>query len=184
MSLSLQVEMSGLDDVLAEFNALPEQIAKATKRAQTKARDYAAMRLAHVVAEAYDLPAAKYRTVRVKTGSGGVVWAGYNPMAAAYMGKLVQEDDGAWAGQYWFPGGFVATMRSGHAGIFKRAAQLTHWSAGRPRKWKPNLPIEEQGVQLTNVPELAAGLQPEIGERFAELLRQELNFEINVRGGP
>ena len=51
MSLSLQVEMSGVDAVLADFTALPAQIQKAAQRAQTKASTYAAGRLAALVAE-------------------------------------------------------------------------------------------------------------------------------------
>lgn len=168
MSLSLQVEMSGVDAVLADFVALPEQIQKAAKRAQAKASTYAAGRLAALVAESSGVPASAIRR-RIRSTSGRV-WLGYNPIPAAYVGRLEQDPRGAFAGEFFFDRSFVATMPSGHRGVFKRAG-------------KPRLPIEEQGVTLARVPEIAAGLQADIGDRFAELLRQELNFEVNVRGG-
>lgn len=54
---------------------------------------------------------------------------------AARVGKPRQTKTGAKAGQHTYPGGFVATMPSGHTGIFKR-------------KGGSRLPIAEQVIKM------------------------------------
>lgn len=87
----------------------------------------------------------------------GRVWEGTLPIKARYVGAMRQDDTGAWAGRYFFPGAFIATLRNEMQGVFKRVSHKA-------------LPIEEQAVDLPDVPSIAEGVardaQQEVVRRF------------------
>lgn len=105
-----------------------------------------------------------------KTGSSALVWVGYNPIKAGYVGgadrttwgSVRQHDWGASARRYLFPGSFRAQFKSGHRGIFKR-------DGGRK--------IIEQSVRIDRVPIIARDL----AAQSAEWHREELAKEIAKR---
>ena len=85
-----------------------------------------------------DVKATIFKRFRIKTKrfrDSGVVWMGLNEVKSGYVGKLEQIESGAFAGKYFFKGGFVAEMASGHKGVFTRI--------GNQR-----LPIQEETVNL------------------------------------
>lgn len=129
--------------------------------------------------------AAKRRGRRIfermpQRGSGyGSVWVGTQPVKAAAVGTLRQTRRGTRAGRHVFPGSFLATLRSGHRASFHRASTLIRKSPGA---WGDNLPIVEDVVELEGATQVAAGVQRRAPARLLELLRQEVNYEINVRG--
>lgn len=136
------------------------------------------------------------------------VWYGLNPIPARLLGRVRSTKTGARAGRYNFPGAFVATMPSGATSVFKRAAGgaradmsaasryvyertgvldraskiAGRWTAGRPHSSSPNLPLQESVLQLdgTEVQRAINRIYARAGERFVTLLRQELNYIINV----
>jgi hypothetical protein len=177
--LKLQVNVDGLGDVIREFGAPPKQADRASKRAVRKTLSWAATQAGREIAQTTQIPlrslrkrGAKYNrlALRIRRDEpGGLLWIGYNPVKAAYVGTPKQLKRGARSGKHFFERAFKATTKSGHVGIFKRRGQ------GR-------LPIDEQAVQLQQVPQVAEGLQGRMGQRLTDLLRQELNYEVNVRG--
>lgn len=121
-----------------------------------------------------EIPLQVFRKFRVKKklfggssaaafGNGGatesgLVWGGYNPIQARFAGRMSQNEDGAWAGAYYFDRAFIATMRrsSGVRSIFKRR--------GRAR-----LPIDHQTVAI---PQTAAIAETVAADAEQELLRR------------
>lgn len=59
---------------------------------------------------------AKTRTKRMR----GIVWQGTMSVQAVYGGKPREVKGGVKAGRHFFPDAFIAVMKSGHVGIFKR----------------------------------------------------------------
>jgi len=159
-----------LDDkaVLGVIDALPKTVLRAQRSAVSTTTTWARKRLQSRVIAKTGIPSRVFRRFRIKSKrkrETGVVWFGVNPIKAGYVGKVSQDVGGAFAGDYYFEKGFVASMRSGHRSIFKR-------------KGKSRLPIVEQvvdiqaGVDLAE--EVAREAQQQLRERFIAKMR-ELN---------
>jgi len=181
MSVAISVDVKGFDDVIKQFNATPGQIKRARKRAVKKTVKQITNKGRRAIAEEHHLPqkvlkkSGNYRG-RVLSriyhgGSGGHIWFGNNPIKSGYIGRLrnAPNHGGAFARDFYFKGGFIATMRSGHTGIFERD--------GRKR-----LPISEADVALDRADGLIRNLAQESRGLFRIILQRELNYEVNVRG--
>ncbi|TAN49045.1 MAG: hypothetical protein EPN21_13245 [Methylococcaceae bacterium] len=175
--IRLQVSLDGLDEAVSEFAALPRQIERASKRTIRKVTAFATSQLARQVALTTQIPLSvlihkgKGRRIssRIAPDGSGAVWLGYNPVKSGYIGQLQQDEGGAWARQFYFEKGFVARMRSGHQGVFKRFG-------------KARLPIDEQTVAMLGAKDAAERVAKLVGPRLRDVMRQELNYEVNVRG--
>lgn len=111
----------------------------------------------------------------------GALWFGTASIAAAYLGNPRQFAYGARVGRRKFPGAFVATMPSGHVGVFRRGESARH----RPARnaWGTTaLPIKEVGVDLDGARAAINRLRPYARRRLTTVLDQELNYALNVRG--
>ncbi|PPD22869.1 MAG: hypothetical protein CTY22_05200 [Methylomonas sp.] len=157
-----------LDDQALQslITALPGQIARARRSAIGTTVTYARQRLQAQMIARTGLPARVFRRVRIKTRrrpESGTVWLGYNPVKAAYVGRVKQDPQGAFAGDYFFPDSFVVRMQSGHVGIFKRGGQS-------------RLGLVEQTVDLSAGPAVARSVAADAGRelraRLADRLRQ------------
>ncbi|MDA0782413.1 MAG: phage tail protein [Proteobacteria bacterium] len=95
------------------------------------------------------------------------VLASLGGVTATKVGKPRQTRTGAKVKQYNFPGAFIATMPSGHTGIYKR-------------KRKTRLPIRELSIPLE--PEssdiIESFLDNGVKERFETIFRRELKFLV------
>jgi len=187
MADRIYVEIEGADSVLADFVAKPGQIKRAARRAVLKAVRGARTKIARELATEHQLPlslfvskrAAQRRTaffVTRDTGADvveGGVWIGSNPIQASYLGKLSQGSAGTTvsgrSGKHFFEHAFIRSFKSGHVGVLKRI--------GRGR-----YPIEPQTVRLAMTDSIISRVANGIPQRLSELLHQELNNEINVRG--
>jgi hypothetical protein len=165
MALLIQLIDDGVQQTL---DALPQTIFRAQRSAIGTTTTWAKKTMQTRLIAKTGIAARVFRNFRVKSRRDrdtGIVWIGFNPVKASYVGKLKQDNGGAWAGQYYFKGGFVTTLRSGHTGIFKKS--------GRSR-----LPIAEQTVVLKAGFAIAEAVaheaQIELRARFAAKLR-ELN---------
>lgn len=136
---------------------------------------------------------------RRRAQSAGSVYLGYNPIKTGYVGAIRPWKRGQTprVRSHRFPGGFVATLPSGHRGIFRRGIGTTAQGIktkrrkGAPRreprplsknKWGvTTLPIDEQLVFLEESEELVRSLEIDAGPRLRSTLLQELNFQLNVR---
>lgn len=106
------------------------------------------------------------------------VWVGTQPIKASYLGNLRQTQQGVSAGRpvRRFPGAFLATLRSGHTGVFERAAHATHRRANNV--WgTTQLPIEEQQVELEGAEDAQRHVQQGIPGRFRHELQRALRAE-------
>jgi hypothetical protein len=87
-------------------------------------------------------------------------------------------------GRRLIPGAFIATMRSGHVGVFKRLRASVRRSPGA---WSPNLPIDElrgPSIQRVALKILAARLAKDIADVFPKNLAHEVSFLLRGRGRP
>lgn len=142
------------------LEAAPKRIFRARNSAIRTTATFARRELQRRVTAATGLPSRVFKVFRINRRDAigrSIVWLGGNPVKAAFAGKLQEEPSGASAGEFFFEGAFVATMRSGHTSIFKR-------------KGSKRLPIVEQVVELPMVKAIAKEVadlsQIELQRRF------------------
>lgn len=193
--MALKFVMPGSHMMARAVAAAERGVSKAQKRALRKAAQWTGRQSARQLARAHRVPlraingrrpgrAGRMRwTIQEEAAN---VWVGTAPVKASRLGSMRQQKRGARAGQHTFPGGFLATMRSGHTGVFRRAApgevtsyqkQSRGWTKGRPRTSPRNLPLIEEAVDLDDADSVRAAIGGQIPARYRELLRQETNFE-------
>lgn len=150
----------------------PRKVYNALRSAIRTTTTWAEKREDELMAAATQIPISVFKKVRIKKfilggssasafGAGGspesgLVWSGYNPIKARFVGKMSQSDGGAWAGAYYFPGAFIAKTPNGLTAIFKRRGK------SRP-------PIVEERV---NIPQAEGVAQKVADEAQQELLRR------------
>lgn len=179
MQIDVDVNAADLKSVSDFLLALPREINLAKTRTLRKEVKWVATQLQRKLAEENDMPVSVFkrsakssRGFRVRTNTirngdtFGQVWSGLNRVKAGYIGKPRQVKKGAWAGRRrFYKGAFVATLKSGHVGIFERAG------SGR-------LPIEEISERIKSVS--AEDIEKQIPGRLIKTMDSELNYILNV----
>lgn len=165
---TIRLDASELERFL---EAAPRKVFAARRSAIRTTVTFADREMKKRMTAATGLPSTVFSKIRVRkrvNSTEGSVWLGYNPVKAGYAGKLRQDDGGAWAGRYYFVGGIVATMRSGHSSIFKR---------GIGKRGRDTL--IEQTVDLPQADAIAAQVaalaRVELQRRYNEKLQALLN---------
>jgi len=176
--------LKGFRGYRKSLRVLPAQINRAQRRAITKTLRWGGSFIGRTVAIQTGIPlklitkgSGKREATRLRYDfpkrreTSGSVWIGANPVKASYVGKLLQREDerGARAGKFYFDRAFIARLKSGHIGIFKRVG-------------KKRLPIKEEAVNLQGVTPTVTAVQRFIPARYDKTFDQEFNFEVNVRG--
>jgi hypothetical protein len=164
----IKITITGEKEISSKFSEAPKVIRQTITSAMTKTMKRMEKDLETAAAKEFDIPKpvlAKWRIKSKRVGTNGLVWMGYNPIKSGYIGILRQEDWGASARSYFFKGGFVATMNSGHKGIFMRA--------GKGRK-----PIREQKVSLLKAPILAAQVKTRANEYYQQEIATQLVYKL------
>lgn len=149
-----------------------KQVESARRRSLKKTATWAKGQIASLMAQDTQIPRRAFADFRIKTKAlpdGYVVWFGTLPIAAAYVGNLRQAATGAFARDYFWEGAFVATMKSGHRSIFKRA--------GDERK-----PIYEQAVALVTSSKVIRQVSEGTGAILTTKMAQELRYELFRQG--
>ena len=179
---------TSLDDaeVRALIDQLPRNIFNVERSAVFTTTTFAKKLLQDRMTDKMGIPSRVFRRFRVKrknSRTAGTVWLGLNDVMASYIGSGLskknaegkfanQDEGGAWAGKYYFAGGFIAEMKSGHIGIFKRGDGMTK---------NDKVKLIEQGVNLKVGYEIADEVarisEIELRNRFAAKVR-ELNPAI------
>lgn len=180
--IKLEIDAREMAAIQTELTARPHQASVALVRAINKTLNWARSQGLRSIAAEHGIPLKTLRgnkserrrgrgIVRsaIRTNITGWVWFGTRPIKASYLGTLRQQPLGAMAGKHSFPGGFVATMPTGHIGIFRRS--------GRSR-----LPIQEEVVRLEATQQALASVMAGVADRLQKTFLQELNYEVNVRG--
>jgi len=171
------VQVNGLDEVIASLGGMDDRTRRAVSRALNGTIKWASTQVARDVAKEHDIPVRAVKGYRVftdratKRNLSGQVWIGIAPVKSGYIGKgrNVPSRGGARVRSHFFQGGFVAKMKSGHEGIFKRVGAA-------------RLPIREERVEL-GAPRDYAWLEPKIAAEYDKRLTKELNYELNVKSG-
>ncbi len=172
--MQIDINTAGMDTLVRRFRALPKQAERAEKRAVGKTTTKARSELVKDVARQNQITQKiirRFRSARKISRSRltGIAWLGYRPIKASYVGKPRQTKRGVRVRRFFFEGAFVATMPSGHTGVFKR-------------KGKERLPIVEQVIELQRAVQSADSVRDRMGDEFIKRFQQELNFEVNVKG--
>lgn len=160
----IKITMTGEKEVSTKFSEAPKVIRQSITAGMRKTMKRLEKDLETAAAKEFDTPKpvlAKWRIKSRRVASNGLVWMGYNPLKSGYIGTLRQEDWGASARSYFFKGGFIATMKSGHKGIFMRGG-------------KTSKSINEQKVSLLKAPILAAQVRTRAGEYYQQELANQL----------
>jgi len=170
----LTFELDGVRETVAALLETQPAAKRAAVRATNKTLNWLSTQVAREVAAQYDVPVRAIKAHRVYTRLAtqktlqGELWMGINPIRSGYLKPLRQMKRGARARSHFFEGGFVATMASGHRGIFQRSG-------------KSRLPIYEATVEIGNAGDYAH-LEGDAEQRLDTVLAQELNYELNVKG--
>jgi len=170
MSDTLVFGMEGLDSVLQGFQLLPARIDRARRRTLRKATRQARRELIERLATAHGIPQKALkdrRRVQISTTKEGLIWIGYAPIAAIHLGKPVQTRTGVRVRQRVYPGAFVATMASGHTGVFQR-------------KGVARFPIIELQEPLPRSVSVVAAVRLSLAERLPGWFEAELRRELDA----
>jgi hypothetical protein len=175
----LSLKLDEYQGVLGSIAAAPKQIDTASRRAISKVVDYSATHVGRELAALEQVPVNTLmrggssrrgqRIYKSKPYGGkhaGSVWVGYNPIRAAYLGRLAQLRAGARAGKHFFHKSFLATMPSGHQSVFIRMG-------------KNSLPIREQSHPLTGAQHVVDSVQQRAHQRLIDILQHELEYEVS-----
>jgi hypothetical protein len=183
MSFQVRIEDAGLFSFVEQF---PNAFRNATRSAIGTTTTWAKKQADKRLSEANKTPDKTFKKFRdkkffndgYKSGKSayGKIWIGYNKVRAkrtadnSFLGKLIQERDGAWAGNYYFPKAFVATFDSGHTAIFKRLNKLT-----RSGKWKP----EEQSANMARTIPTIDSMMPDVTNELMNRFNSKVSDYIS-----
>jgi len=171
--IPIRVDAKPLQKLRTFLHGTPVASNRAAYRAINKTLKWVDTRARRALAAEFGLPvsalkkARRLTTIRaIPRRLSGVIWYGVSPIKASYFGKPRQTKKGAKAGKHVFPGAFVATMKSGHTGIYTRRGTA-------------RLPIDEATVPLNNAQSIVAPIDALIPERLKTVFIQELNYELS-----
>jgi len=185
--LSVRLDQPGYLALLADLDRAPLTTLTALRRTLSKTLTWMESNLLAAMAQNTGVPSSKLKAARrvkgylgrgkgfasftlpTSGGTEGIVFVGTKPVKAIYLGGAKQTATGVSVKGREFPHSFLATMPSGHLGIFHRSG-------------KARLPIVEDRVPV-DIEESAAAVAEAAGARLETLLGQELNYAFNVRGG-
>jgi hypothetical protein len=194
------IEFSGqetLDRLRSVLETWPAEADRATKRALRKLTTWIRSRVLREVAKAAGVTQKVFRLLlrfRVTQKDTWLsVWVGTNDIAAHHLGSVrwTRKMAGARAGRrlftgtwYWPEGKAVKTagLIMHRTGQFGR--EPTNPISNRGARRSPPKPLEQIDKEAVAIHEAVAAaiqsLESEIADRFETLMRQELNYALNV----
>lgn len=170
----LRLEVDGIDELSRHFAHLPGVVAKAEYRAFKRTSDWAKSQGAKSMSRESRLTQkvlkARHRAQAYQSDGFARVWFGVDPIKAVYTGKLKQQKRGIKVGKFTFKGAFVATMKSGHTGIFMRQG-------------KSRLPIIEQFINVILPEEEFNRIAQESESKLLNQFHHELEYYAGKLNG-
>lgn len=124
-----RLTVTGAGIIKKEWALRPTQIARASRLTVNQITRELEKELGGDIPREHGTSIAGFKRVRAKKTLAkarnrkrvrGITWIGRNAIASAYAGKPRNVKGGARAGRYFFENAFVAKMKSGHVGIFRR----------------------------------------------------------------
>lgn len=189
--IELQIDTTSVAILADAFGANMEQMQAAEVRALNKTMKWVRTHSVRAVSKEMKV-AAKLVRQRIRAFKAtrrhriGKVWAGLEPIAAHRLGRTKQNRRGVRAGRHLFPGAFTADVGRGKLVVFKRTGEPKR-QMKRGRYAKRNIkrePIERVELEMDQqaITDALDDLFAGANERFFEILRQELNYQVFVKG--
>lgn len=185
----MRITIEGAERVAMELGEMPERATRAMVRAMNRAIASGRTVMVREVARDTGLTQAVVRAaMRMQEATWGrpiaELAASLRPLSLSKFGAR-QTTRGVTAnlgpgggGRKVYPNAFLATMRSGHTGVFERQLPSTRKSPGA---WGKNLPIgEKHGPSIGHV---FRKYRPLGISRVEEQFEKEFDHELKVRGG-
>ncbi|MBL4929334.1 phage tail protein [Fuscibacter oryzae] len=183
--IRIDIEAAEIRALARELDATPSQIGKAVTRALSRTAGTLRRMARPVLTKGLDLRrsnALRKRLKELRVGRKGYVqnsvgrtgeiqaialWFGLNDMPASWFkGRPSQTTSGVEFRGHQFPGAFLARMKNGKVGIYKRSA-------------KGRFPIREQTVPISD--EAQTILEDEIFAHAAEIFMHHFAVDLRAR---
>jgi len=181
----LKISVTHLDGTVAQLNAAPDLLNRATRSAVKPVARKAKREIERQMSGETDMPKKVWSAFRVKTAKRmplgtALVWLGYNPVKAGYVGQLKQEEWGARARSYLFPGSFIVRLRSGHMSIFRREGAMRAMTHGN-HIGKVKQPIVEERVASPEAPVIAERVKGMVGPWFTDEFNKQVTRRLKLK---
>lgn len=196
--ITIQATKADLQAFSAFVSAVPKAAANAQRRAINKTLGWLRTHIARAVGQkegiAMKAVRQRLRTYLVRGGTmRGKLWFGLNPMEASRTGRARQTRTGVSVGRRRYAGAFYKKVYGGAPDIWIRTGSK-HFSAddypasdvsgagGPSSGWisenDSRFPLAKAKIELDDVLPLFRSWTQQAEKRFLELLKQELNFEL------
>lgn len=205
LRLFIRVEAENLEGVQTALLFHGHKAHVALRRAINKTGGWARSHGSRAIAQENGLPLSVLRGKRDASGKrqgarvalypasgedlSALVWFGLAPIKASKLGTLRQTPLGAKVGSRLFEGAFVAGVHAGVGSAFRRLGENVPSGLGGRihtgifmRRGSSRLPIDEQYVYLSASTNALRRIAAQVPIRMRTVFRQELNYELNVRG--
>jgi len=188
--MNLEIDLgAGIADLEEQLELSIRQLQKAVARTLKKTARWLETQTKRELGVALSVPqrvlaARYYKTFYMKDGRRTVnVWFGLSPIDVSALGKPRQTDVGVRVGKHHFIGAFIGTMKSGHSSVFKRKFSKGGRRLKRSDGQWTELPIEEERFLINDIAEpIIERYHVRAEARFRQILKQEINFVMNVEG--
>lgn len=167
--MRLTVSIKDFDNIISNFDLSTKQIRKVTNNVVRKSTTRFRNISVNLIHKEYGISksTANLRGVRTRRNyqAGlGSIWIGFNPIKAAYLGRLSQGIGFAKAGKHRFDKGFIRTFQSGHTTIVKRVEDK----------------LKEQELKIDKVPILLQKRLKQFESEMEVMLENDLTREVSI----
>lgn len=196
----LSFDLSNEADLLAdEFAGMEKQVAKAIERALKKTGRWLRTHTLRFLSKEVSIKQAALKNRFIldydKNTKTVNLWIGLLAIAADTLGSVSQNAEGAKAGAYQFDGAFYQKVYGDDKRVYIRASRnrvMQHDVVRQNRKlpsYRPvrdprligRFPVQAVGVAIEDqASQIVLRLEQQVNKRFGEILKQELNYAINV----
>ncbi|HBC3581856.1 TPA: hypothetical protein KDZ67_002924 [Vibrio parahaemolyticus] len=182
-----------------EFAGMEKQVAKAIERALKKTgrwlRTYTLRRLSKELGIKQAALKNRFILAYDKEKKTVNLWVGLLAISAENLGGVRQNAAGTKAGSHQFDGAFYTKIYGDDERVYIRASRnrvmqhdVVHQSR-KPAPYRPirdpdligRFPVQAVGISIEDeASQILLRLEQQVNKRFGEILKQELNYAINV----
>ncbi|MBE5148027.1 hypothetical protein HJ042_07860 [Vibrio parahaemolyticus] len=182
-----------------EFAGMEKQVAKAIERALKKTgrwlRTYTLRRLSKALGIKQAALKNRFILAYDKEKKTVNLWVGLLAISAENLGGVRQNAAGTKAGSHQFDGAFYTKIYGDDERVYIRASRnrvMQHDVVRQSRKPAPyrpirdpdlvgRFPVQAVGISIEDeASQILLRLEQQVNKRFGEILKQELNYAINV----
>jgi hypothetical protein len=206
MKMEMTVDHAALENIINSFDATEKQIEAAGKSALHKTGSWLKTRIKKGAAEKLNITQKsignRFWFQKMKPGSAELVLnIGTEPVLPFSVGNpsimgSPAKSTGIKVRSYNFPGAFIRQIYSKKKNVWIRL-HSSHYtpelypSGGGESKGAGNFPGSEGRFPVVKVgipieaivQEVVESLEDDLGNKYAEILARELNYQVNIKGG-